>query len=279
MADELNLNIPLRKSRAMTSEAARRVKLAGHEAETEFAALIGGQKYPGSRKKDVIDAQGNIHSVKAGDNKWQIFLYSPTRFRESIGFWGAPFFSACLAVFPDKYSDYLLNKAKVKLELQQCMIALKDFLSSTNPFFMHSNKLVFLQEALFHSSEVDYLTIKIGDTFHIFDSLEVIKVIDAATLLENSKAIKAGDTDCLKVLFKVKDIGLTKDKNITIGEIEIRTDEKNYRLVKFWMGREITLRFLQDKIGKPKQKAERVVAYGKAGIRFKSIPKIAQVML
>ena len=65
----------IRKRRAMTTEAARRVKLSGHEAEKEFADLIGGQIYPGTRKKDVIDAQNNIHSVKSGDKKWQVLLY------------------------------------------------------------------------------------------------------------------------------------------------------------------------------------------------------------
>ncbi len=58
-----------RKRRAMITEAARRVKLAGHQAEKEFPDLIGGQIYPGSRKTDVVDAQGNIHSVKSGDKK------------------------------------------------------------------------------------------------------------------------------------------------------------------------------------------------------------------
>ncbi len=65
------------KRRAMTTENVRRVKLAGHEAEQEFADLIGGQKYPGSRKKDVVDAQGNTHSIKNGERINGKFFYMP----------------------------------------------------------------------------------------------------------------------------------------------------------------------------------------------------------
>ncbi len=102
----------------MTTAAARRVELAGHEAEKEFADLIGGFIYPGSRKKDVIDAQGNIHSVKSGDKKWQIFLYSRNRFETSVGFLGAPFFIACIDSFPQKRNEYEKDKIKFKAQLQ-----------------------------------------------------------------------------------------------------------------------------------------------------------------
>lgn len=44
-----------RKRRAMTSEAASKVKLDGHKAEGEFALLIGGTIYASGRKKDVVD--------------------------------------------------------------------------------------------------------------------------------------------------------------------------------------------------------------------------------
>jgi len=99
-----------RKRRAMTTEAARRVKLAGHQAEKEFANLIGGQIYPGSRKKDVVDARGNIHSVKSGAKKWQIFLYGKKRFEDSIGFLGAHLFIDCIDSFPEKRGSILATK-------------------------------------------------------------------------------------------------------------------------------------------------------------------------
>lgn len=253
-----------RKLRAMSTKAARRVKLAGHQAEREFAVLIGGQIYPGSRKKDVIDAQGNIHSVKSGHKKWQIFLYRKKRFEESVGFLGARLFVDCIDSFPEIRKDYLSDKTKYKLKLQRKMRSLKNFLASANPIFLHSNKLIFLQEAVFHSGEVDYLAIKEGDLFHIFDAGEVIKTINASTVVANSKAVQKDQMDDQKVIFRFF------DRDITIGEIEMRNDsEVHYREVKFWMDREKTLNLLKDKIKSAKKKTERIITYGKATNRFK----------
>jgi len=254
----------IRKRRAMTTEEARRVKLAGHAAEKEFADLISGQIYPGTRKKDVIDKQNNIHSVKSGDKKWQIFLYGRKRFEESIGFLGAKLFINCIDSFPGNRNIYLQNKTKYKSKLQKEMLSLKDFLASNNSAFLHSNKLIFLQEAIFHSSEVDYFTVKEKNFFHIFDANEVIKIINDSTIVANSKATQRGQMDDQKVIFKLS------DREITIGEIEMRNDsEVHYRQIKFWMDREITLGLLKDKIKPAIKKSERVVVYGKAASRFK----------
>ncbi|MCX5783906.1 MAG: hypothetical protein NTW04_05665 [Elusimicrobia bacterium] len=248
----------------MTTTEARRVKLAGHEAEKEFADAIGGRIYHGSRKKDVVDVQGNIHSVKSGDKKWQIFLYGKKRFEESIGFLGARLFIECIDIFPEKRADYLKNKDKFKINLQTKMRTLKNFISGFNPGFIHSNKLIFLQEAIFHSSEVDYLSIKEGGSFHIFDAMEVIQTIDGATSVANSKAAQTGQLDDQKVIFKLA------GKNTTIGEIEMRNDSDiHYREIKFWLDKNKTLSLLKDKIKAAKNKSERVVAYGKAVNRFK----------
>ncbi|MEK7124535.1 MAG: hypothetical protein AAB877_02540 [Patescibacteria group bacterium] len=254
----------IRKSRAMTTEAARRVKLAGHEAEKEFANLIGGQIYPGTRKKDVIDTQNNIHSVKSGDKKWQIFLYSKSRFEESIGFLGARLFLECIDCFPEKRKDYLDNKGKYKISLQQKMRKLKVFLTGKNPVFIHGNKIVFLQEAIFHSSEVDYFTVKENNLFHIFDSREVINTINDFTTVDNSKAIQKGQMSDQKVIFKLS------NEDITIGEIEMRNDrDVHYKQVKFWMDREKTLDLLKKKINSASKKSDRIIAYGKTVKRFK----------
>jgi len=253
----------IRKRRAMTTEAARRVKLSGHEAEKEFADLIGGQIYPGTRKKDVIDAQNNIHSVKSGDKKWQVFLYGKKRFEDSIGFLGARLFINCIDCFPEARRDYLNNKTKCKLKIQPKMRTLKDLLESSNPIFLHSNKLVFFQEAVFHSSEVDYFTVKENNLFHVFDANEVIRVINDFTVVANSKAIQGDQMDDQKVIF------ILSDKDITIGEIEMRNDsEVHYRQVKFWLDREITLNLLKDKIKPARKKSTRIIAYGKAINKF-----------
>lgn len=252
------------KRRAMTSENASRVKREGHAVENEFASLIGGQVYPGVNKKDVIDGQNNIHSVKGGEKKWQIFLYGKKRFEDSIGFLGAKFFIECLDVFPEKRNDYVKSKNKYKTELQSKMVNLKNFLSGSNDIFVHSNKLIFLQEAIFHNSEVDYFTVKEGGMFHIFPSGEVLREINDSIILNNSKAKQADQFDSQKVIF------ILKDEKITIGEIEIRNDsESHYRQVKFWMDKDKTLNLLKNKISPSKQYSSRIFVYGKAIKRFK----------
>ena len=103
------------------------------------------------------------------------------------------------------------------------MRELKTVLGKSNAkLFLHTNKLIFLQEALFHSSEVDYFTVKENSKFHVFDAEEVIKIIEDATTLINSKASQAGQMDDQKVVFKLK------EANVTIGEIEMRNDSKTH---------------------------------------------------
>ncbi|MBU2530021.1 MAG: hypothetical protein KKD35_03180 [Elusimicrobia bacterium] len=260
-------NKSTRKRRAMTTERAREVKLAGHAVEKEFADLIGGKVYRGTRKKDVLDAQGNIHSVKSGDNKWQIFLYSKKRFETSIGFLGAPYFLACIDAFPKNREEYESNKKKFKSALEPRMIALKKFLlKKEDGIFLQTNKMIFLQEAIFHSSEVDYLAIKKENIFHIFDAEEVIKIINNATTIENSKASQTGQMNNQKVIFKLA------DSNITIGEIEMRNEsDAHYKQMKFWMSKDKTIELLKTKINLAKKKSDKVIAYGKAVGRFKKI--------
>jgi len=123
--------------------------------------------------------------------------------------------------------------------------------------------LIFFQEAIFHSSEVDYFTVKENNLFHIFDANEVIRIIDDSTVVANSKAIQDDQMDDQKVIFKLSN-------DITIGEIEMRNDsEVHYRQVKFWMDREKTLDLLKDKIRPIRKKSERIITYGKAADRFK----------
>lgn len=261
----MNKDIKKRKTRAMSTENARKVKLAGHEAEREFANLIGGQIYPGTRKKDVIDLQNNIHSIKSGQKKWQIFLYSKNRFQTSVGFLGAPYFLACIDSFPKDRRQYKKNKTNFKKKLQVPMKSLKNFLlSKEKNIFIHNNQLIFLQEAIFHSSEVDYLTIKEESIFHIFDSEEVIKVINNSVTLKNSKANQIGQLNNQKVIFK-----LISSHN-TIGEIEMRNDSKiHYRQIKFWMDRKKTLQLLKEKIKPSKKKSDKIITYGKSIKKFK----------
>lgn len=73
----------IRKSRASSSDEARRYRQQGHDDALLFALSIGlneDYKNDAKAKKDVIDLSGDAHSVKSGEKKWQIFLYGLNRF-------------------------------------------------------------------------------------------------------------------------------------------------------------------------------------------------------
>jgi len=249
-----------RKRRAMTPESARRVRAEGHKAEKEFAGLIGGKIYSiaGGRKKDVTDKRGDIHSVKSGEKKWQIFLYSKQRLQRDLDFQGADLFIKCIDSFPESREEYLSHKNRYKNILKTPMRELKDFLSMAN------NKIIFLKKAVLNNGEVDYLTIKEKDMFHVFDGEEVIRIIDTSTRLVNSKAKRRGQMDDQKVVFKLA------DNHVTIGEIEMRNDsDVHYREVKFWLDRKKALDLLKNKIRSEQVKSERVIAHGKAIRKFR----------
>lgn len=78
-----------RKKRALTSDAARLVRQQGHDDAREFALAIGmldDYRNNPAAKKDVVDPSGDTHSVKSGQKKWQIFLYSLSRFQNDSAF-------------------------------------------------------------------------------------------------------------------------------------------------------------------------------------------------
>lgn len=246
----------IRKSRAMSSDKARNVRQAGHDAEDEFAELIGGRTDIRTRKKDVVDKNNGIHSVKSGELKWQIFLYGITRFMEDLHFTGANIFVKCLQSFPDDRQDYIKNKIKHKTLLQVAMRELKEFLSEGK------NKRIFLEDSFLNISEIDYLTIKQDNIFHVFDGKEAMEVLDSATKLENSRARNSSQMNDLKVLFKTLD-------GRNIGELEVRNEsDLHYRQVMFRMDKYLTFKILSESINPSKQIHERIVTYGKASRSF-----------
>lgn len=54
------------RKHGMSSEKARRVKSRGHKKEFIYANLIGGKVVRGTKKEDVEDSNGKIHSLKGG---------------------------------------------------------------------------------------------------------------------------------------------------------------------------------------------------------------------
>jgi len=253
-------NLP--KRRAMTPDNARMVRQQGHDAEAEFAELVGGRVnvYGIGRKKDVIDKQNNIHSVKSGNKKWQIFLYGSQRLQKDIDFQASDLLFECLNCFPDKRSDYLTDKTKYKILLQATMKKLKDYLNQDK------NKIIFFKKAFLNNGEVDYLTIKEAEVFHIFEGDEAIYLLSESTTVENSQAKRITQMDEQKVIFKLLSNGTT------IGEIELRNDsEIHYREIKFWMDREKTLKLLKEKIMGLKTRYDRAIVHGKAISKFQEL--------
>lgn len=116
------------KKKAMTSEKASYVKRKGHADAREFAECLGiGKEYTSEpqAKKDVIDSEGHSYSVKSGEKKWQIFLYSKTRFEKDNIFKGmnglGELFLKCIESFPENRNDYLRDKVLYKKKLQKPM--------------------------------------------------------------------------------------------------------------------------------------------------------------
>ena len=236
--------------RAMSSADASEKKLSGHINEKHFAALIGGQVNKGSQaaKKDVIDKNHRSHSVKAG-TWWQIFLYGKDRLIKNTIFQGlgdiADIMIACIDSYPAKYDDYQKNKTKAKRKLQPNMRRLLQELQK--PKMLPS----LLDKGLFDAGNVDFLSMHIGPSkdpkgkkkFHVFHKDDVVKAIAADVTLRNSKALKSGDMDDLKVTL----LSTLHGKNI--GEIEDRHDSAtHYREIKFRLKAELVYDILNNYI-------------------------------
>ena len=67
---------------------------------------INAEVKKGTRKGDVIDKSGNLHSVKSG-RKWQICLYTLGRISQSLYL---SILKPCLESFPDDYDQYLKDR-------------------------------------------------------------------------------------------------------------------------------------------------------------------------
>lgn len=253
----------------MTSEVASLKKISGHITEHDFAELIGGQVNAGNQqaKKDVIDKQHKSHSVKSG-TFWQIFLYRRSHWESNTIFRGmgniADIMIQCLDAFPENRNDYLADKHKYKIALQEPMKKLLQELNN-NRFFP-----AFLSKALFNGGEVDYLTIKRSNgKFHIFAQKDVLKTLEENMKLENSRARTKSQYDSQKVLFKIKN---TKGKFVNTGEIEVRNDSKiHYREMKCRFNGNKIFELLEREIGAGEKKASNVLAHGEAIKTFKEI--------
>ena len=248
--------------RGSSSEEARRYRQEGHDDALLFALSIGMDKdYTRDlqAKKDVIDPAGDAHSVKSGKKKWQIFLYSRSRFVDDDGFQSlngvGPLLIHCIDAFPPRYSDYESNKDVSKERLMTPMRELKD------RFQRKALLRAFLRKSIFNGGEVNYLTFLHNDKFHVFWSDDVVNIMADSFVVKNSKARKKGDFDDQKVIFTVA------DKNI--GELEMRNDsEKHYGEVRFNINKVPCVDMLFGAELEIREFSDEVVLYGEACKKF-----------
>ncbi len=257
-----------RKKKAMTSEQARKVRQEGHKDAKEFAQLIGlptDYQNNSQAKKDVVDLSGDAHSVKSGKKKWQIFLYSITRFKQDAVFKRlnglGELLRNCLTVFPENRDEYLRQKEQYLNLFRERILELTQKLQNKDTLE------AFMDKAFFNAGEVQYLTIKANNAFLVFHKDDVLKVFREYIKVVSSKGSR-------KVVFKIlNDNPKTKKRfqYITIGEIEVRNDSDiHYREMKFWMGKPQTINLLTKHIENVKEvKMGRLRIYGKAIKTFK----------
>lgn len=252
----------MKNSRASNSEAARNYRQSGHDDALIFAMLIGLEKdyrRDQKAKKDVIDLSGDAHSVKSGEKKWQIFLYSRNRFLDDDGFQAlngvGQLLIHCIDAFPPRYSDYVNNKEAAKERLKTPMRELRD------RFQRKALLRAFLRKSIFNGGEVNYLTILNKNKFHVYWCDDVVNAMAKSFEVTNSTARTENQFDDQKVLFRYK------GKNV--GELEMRNDsESHYGEVRFNMNKAPCLLLLGDANLMHSMYSEEVVVYGSAISKF-----------
>ncbi len=249
-------------SRASSSDEARHYRQLGHDAALLFALLIGVERdYQRDKraKKDVVDLSGDVHSVKSGQKKWQIFLYGRNRFLNDDGFQAlngvGQLLVHCIDAFPPRFVDYVNNKDASKERLQVPMRELKDRLQRK------ALLRAFLRKSIFNGGEVDYLTILDDNKYHVFWSDDVILTMADNFEVVNSKARTTSQFDDQKVLFRYK------GKNV--GELEMRNDSQmHYGEVRFNMNKVPCMELLNESEFVVQTYSDEIVLFGQAIGKF-----------
>ncbi|MDR3112678.1 MAG: hypothetical protein LBU55_05915 [Elusimicrobiota bacterium] len=203
--------------RGLTSSKAREVRQKGHDDALEFALLIGLQhdyKNDPTAKKDVIDIAGDAHSVKSGHKKWQLFLYGVNRFKHDDFFQTmngvGQLLVQCIEAFPENFEDYLKDKLSAKEKLRIHMRCLAKLLQEKR------RVRTFIDKSMFNGGEVNYLTVKHHDVFHVFLNKDVVQVFADNVAVCNSQARSACQVPEQKVLFRYE--------NLNLAELEMCND-------------------------------------------------------
>ncbi len=241
----------------MQSEKARRVKLRGHNKEFIYSKIIKGEVVKGTKKEDVKDINGKIHSLKGGseilkksgrEGKWQILLYKKSRFEEDA-FPGRSLILEILNSFPDTHEVYEQDKDVVKERVKNPTIRLKEFLLNKQ------NRFKFFDKSFF-DDRVDFLVIYDDEAFYVFDRTETINTFVDFLEVDNNSSYQ-------KVVFKYGDR--------IVAEFEYRTtNDGKYPSMLFNMQKRRAFDLLTSKIGTPKAFNPVLIAYGKAAEYFES---------
>jgi hypothetical protein len=288
----------INRRRAPSSKISSEKKKDGHKNEVIFASLIKGEVIKGTQKGDVKDSFNNSYSVKGG-KKWQIFLYTRKRIKESIYL---NILQPCIDSFPNDYEKYLkdrvtcisfkekyisengreagklLSNEKVIKKLGENVYFSSKVLLNKNNIII-SKKLLdkevlknFYNEALFNNNEVKFLTIKDNrikdrNVFKIFTKDDVLNILTEKTFPQISKAGRVPEDLNIEgqkiLLCYKKDNGIFKN----IVEIEVRNEsEDKYRLLRFNMYSKDALDLLE-KLPK-KLINNSIITYGDANDKF-----------
>ena len=244
--------------RGSSSDGARDKKLAGHKAERDFAESIGNPDgvISGQEKPDVVDNNGDNHTVKSAKKKWQIFLYNRENFERWLHMNGVrELLLKCIDAFPDEYRTYAADKKKYKEELRDPMRKLKDKLSDPKTLKL------FLSKSMFNDEECKYLTVLQAGKFHVFHKDDVLEIMCKNLTVKNAKGVAVFPGGEQKVLLVY---------NTNVGEVEMRNeltksgDVKKYKLIRFnmYQPRILVLLFGHDKRCSPYN--QKVILHGKA---------------
>jgi len=245
----------IRKSRASTSEHARNIRQKGYDDALSFALAIGltqDYKNDPKAKKDVIDPSGDSHSLKGGTKKWQIFLYSKSRFEEFRVMNGmGQLLIDCIDSFPKSFEEYQADKSSSKERLRPHMVALAKKLKEKYRLE------AFIEKSMFNGGEVNYLTVLEMGTFHVFWGKEVAHVMAEYLEVCNSIKRQQGQFPEQKVLLRYNGLNL--------GEIEMRNDSYiHYREIRFNMIKPKAMKLLLDKIRNTVNYKPNVIIHGEA---------------
>lgn len=248
--------------RGLSSDDARKVRQKGHDDALSFALLIGldsDYKNDQVAKKDVIDLSGDAHSVKSGEKKWQLFLYGIGRFQSDDFFQTmngiGQLLIKCIEAFPPNFNDYEARKLEAK---ESCRIPMREL----SALLQEKRRVrTFINKSMFNGGEVDYLTVKMNDKYHVFSSKDVVTVFADAVEVVNSRAITKTQTPEQKVLFKYNGRNL--------AELEMRNDSPiHYRQIRFNMLKPRMMALLFDKIELTQKYSDKVYVYGEASKKF-----------